>query len=80
MPAGAVVKNLPANAGGARDLSSIPRLEAYSREENDNPLQDSCLGIFTDREAWWPTVHEAAKNWTQLNNIMKHNIMKSLKT
>ena len=30
-------------------------------EGNGNPLQYSCLGNPTDREAWWATVYEAVK-------------------
>ena len=33
-----MVKNLPANAGGARDVSSIPGLGRSPGEENVNPL------------------------------------------
>ena len=36
-----LVKNLPANAGDARDVGSIPGLERSPEEENDNPLQNS---------------------------------------
>ena len=36
-----LVKNLPANAGDARDVGSIPGLERSPEEENDNPLQYS---------------------------------------
>ena len=38
------------------------------REGNGNPLQYSCLGNLTDRGAWKATVHEAAKNQTQLRD------------
>ena len=31
------------------------------REANGYPLQYSCLENFTDREAWWATVHGVAK-------------------
>ena len=37
-PGGSVVKNLPANAGDARDLSSIPG-SGRSPGSNGNPLQ-----------------------------------------
>ena len=40
---GAVVKNLPANAGDARDMSSIPGSGISSGIGNGNPLQYSCL-------------------------------------
>ena len=38
-----------------------PGLEKSSGEENVNPLQYSCLGNPIDTEAWWATVHGAAK-------------------
>ena len=38
-----VVKNLPANAGDKRDMSSIPGSGRSPGGGNDNPLQYSCL-------------------------------------
>ena len=35
---GAVVKNLPANAGDLRDIGSIPGLGRYPGERHGNPL------------------------------------------
>ena len=37
-------------------------------EGNGNPLQYSCLGNPMDREAWWATVHEVAKELDTLSN------------
>ena len=45
---GLAVKNSPANAG---DMGSIPGLGRSPGEENDNPLQFSCLGNPMDRGA-----------------------------
>ena len=45
-PGGAVVKNLPANAGDARDSGLIPGLGRSPGVGNDNPLQYSCLERF----------------------------------
>ena len=59
-----VVKNLPANAGGARDMGSIPASGRSPGIGNGNPLQYSCLGNPMDRGAWWATVHGVAKSWT----------------
>ena len=42
-PDGSVVKNLPANAGDAADVGSIPESRRSPGEEIDNPLQYSCL-------------------------------------
>ena len=47
-----VVKNLPANAGNARDTGSIPGLGRSPGEGNGNLLEYSCLENPTDREAW----------------------------
>ena len=55
---GSEVKNSPVNAG---DMGSIPGSGGSPGEENDNPLQYSCLGCPLDRGAWWAKVHEAAK-------------------
>ena len=57
-----LVKNLSANAGDIRDLSSIPGLKRDPEEGNDNPLQYSCLENSMDRGAWQAIVHEVAKN------------------
>ena len=38
-----IVKNLPANAGDAKDMSLIPRSGRSPGEGNGNPLQYSCL-------------------------------------
>ena len=51
-PGGAVVKNPPANAGGTRDVGSIPGSGSSSGEGNGNPLWYSCLGNSMDRGAW----------------------------
>ena len=51
-PGGSVVKNLPANARGSRDASSIPGSGRYP----DNPLQYSFQENPTDRGSWWATV------------------------
>ena len=52
------VKNPPVNA---EDVGSIPGLGRYPGEENDNPLQYSCLGNPMDRGVWQATVHGVAK-------------------
>ena len=56
-----MVKNLPVNAGDARDPGSIPGWGRSPGERNDNPLQDSCLGNPMDRGAWQATVHGVTK-------------------
>ena len=51
---GSVVKNPPANAGGA---GSVPGLGRSPGGGNDNPFQYSCLENLMDRGVWWATVH-----------------------
>ena len=58
---GAVVKNLPANAGEA---GSIPGFGRSPGGGIGNPLQYSCLGNPLDRGAWWATLHGVIKNQT----------------
>ena len=41
-------------------MNNYERRNNYG-EGNGNPLQYSCLKIFTDRGAWWDTVHGVAK-------------------
>ena len=67
-PAGAVVKNLPANAGDPRDVGSIPRSGRSPGVGGGNPLQYSCLEISMDRGVWWATVHGVSKSLTRLSH------------
>ena len=64
-PGGSVVKNLPTNAG---DMGLIPGLGRAPGEENDNPLQYSCLEIpWTDEPGRLQSMG-LQKNWTWLSN------------
>ena len=63
-PGGSVVKNVPANAGDAGDMSSVPGSRRSPGEGNDNPLQYSCLEDPMDTGAWQTTVHSVTKSWT----------------
>ena len=65
--ASAVVKNLSAKAGNARNEGLISELGRYPKGENGNPLQYSCLENSMHRGAWRPTVHGVTKNWTWLS-------------
>ena len=56
-----VVKNLSANAEGARNVDSVPGLGRSPGGGNGNPLQYSCLENCKGRGAWWATVHEVAE-------------------
>ena len=59
-----MVKKLPASAGAAGDVGSIPGSGRSPEEGNDNPLQYSCLENPMDRGAWWAAVHGVAKSQT----------------
>ena len=69
-PGGAVVKNLPGNAGDARDVGSIPGLRSSPGEGTGNLLQYSGLGNPTDTRAWWATVQGVMKIRTQLSTSL----------
>ena len=49
---GAVIKNLPANAGGPEDVISIPGSGRSPGGGHGNPLWCSCLENPMDGEAW----------------------------
>ena len=57
-----MVKNPPANAEDARDMSSIPGLGRSPGEGHGNLLQYSCLENPMDRGAWRATVHRVAES------------------
>ena len=63
-----MVENPPANAG---DVGLIPGSERSPGEENDNPLQSSCLGNTIDRGAWQATVHEVTKGSDETYRLNK---------
>ena len=64
---GAVLKNLPANAGDGRDASLIPGSGRSPGVGNGHPLQYSCLGNPMDRGAWWVTDHGITESQTHLS-------------
>ena len=64
-PGRAVVKNLPASAGNAREEGSILGLGRYLGGRNG---QYSCLENPMDRGAWQAIVRVVAKNRTQLSD------------
>ena len=59
-----MVKSLPANAGDARDMGSVPGLGKSPGAGKSNHLQYSCLKNSIDRGAWWAAVYGAAKSLT----------------
>ena len=58
-----LVKSMPANAGGARDMGSVPGSGSSLGGGNGNSLQCSCLEMPTDRGVW-ATVHGVTESWT----------------
>ena len=70
-PGGPVIKNSPANTGGARNMGSIPGWGRSPGVGYGNPLQNSCLNISMHRGAWRATVHEVTKTCTpeQLSSL-----------
>ena len=50
-PGGAVAQNLPASAGDARDMGSVPGSGIFSGLGNGNPVLYSCLKNPTNRGA-----------------------------
>ena len=58
-----MVKNMPANAGDARDMGSIPGSGRSPGVGNGNPLQYSFLGNPMDRGACQATVHRVTESW-----------------
>ena len=74
-----MVKNLPANAGDARDGDSIPGSEESSEGGNGNPLQYSCLENPRDRGAWQAAVHEVTElDTTSMQGDLIDNLLKLL--
>ena len=63
-----VVKNLPANAGDARDTGSIPGSGRSLGGGNGSPLQYSYLENPMDRGAWQAYNHWGRKSQTPLSN------------
>ena len=51
-PGGASEKNTPANAGGIRDVGSIPGSGRFPGGGHGSPLQCSCLDNPLDRGVW----------------------------
>ena len=79
IPVGSVVKNLPSDTGGTRNVGSIPRLGRAPGIGNGNPLQYSRLGNPMDRGAWQAMVHGVVKSHTRLCDY-KHHHHQEMKT
>ena len=77
-----MVKNPPANAGAAGDMSSTPGSRRSPGRGNGNPLQDSFLENPMDRGTWWALVHGVKKSQTSFfksDKILSMLIEKDLK-
>ena len=70
-----MVKKLPANAGDARDMHSIPGWGRSPGEGHGNPLQYSGLENPMDRGAWEATIHGVKKSRTRLKQLSTHACM-----
>jgi len=57
-----MVKNPPANAGDADDMSLIPESGRSPGGGHGKPFQYSCLENPMDRRAWQGTVHGIAES------------------
>ena len=57
----AVIKNLPASAGDARDVGSISGSGRSPEEGNGNPLQHSFPENSMDRGSWWAIIPPSCK-------------------
>ena len=47
-------------------------LKTFLGEENDNPLQYSCLENPVDKGAWWAAVHGVVQSQTWLKRLSMH--------
>ena len=65
---GSAVRNLPANAGDAGDVGSIPGSGRSPGGGHGNSLQYSCPENPMDRGAWQATAHGVTKSQTRLTN------------
>ena len=71
-PGGSVVKKLPANAGDARDMDSIPGSGRSSVAGPGNSLHYICLENSTDRGAWLARVHGGHKESDKTKGLSRH--------
>ena len=72
-PVALVVKNLPANAGGIRDVGLIPGLGRSPKWGHGNSiLLARILENPMDRGVWWTTAHGVAKSQTQMKQLSTH--------
>ena len=77
LPRWRVVKNLPANAGDARDTGLIPGSGRPPGRGHENPYHRSCLENHMDRGAWRAVVLGVAESRTRLSHstLIHTNLM-----
>ena len=74
-----VVKNSPANAGGAGDAGSIPVVGRFLRGGHGNPLQYAFLENPMDRGACWAAAHRVLKIQMHISTHVCKNMYRYLK-
>ena len=69
------VKNPSTRQEMQANTGSVPWLRRSPGQGNSYPFQYSCLENPMDRGAWWATVHNVTKSWTQLKWLSMHTCM-----
>ena len=69
-----MVKNPPANAEDAGDISLIPGSGISPGVEEGNPLQYSCLENSVDRGAWQVIIHWGHKESDMTEHAYPHMV------
>ena len=64
-----VAKNLPANAGDAKDVGLIPGSGRSPAGGHGQPLQYSSLEKPVGSGAWWAAVHRVTQSRTRLKQL-----------
>ena len=70
-----MVKNLPANAGDARDAGSTPESGRSPGGGNGNSLRYCCMKNPMDRGVWWAIVHGVSKSQTRLSTTQQQTTL-----
>ena len=70
-----LVKNLPANAGYARDVGSVPGSRRSPGGGHGYPLQYPCLENSMDRGAWQAAVHGVTHTHTHTTLLKAGHIL-----
>ena len=76
-PGGSAINSLPASAGDAKDVASIPGWGRSPEKGSCSPLQYSRLGNPIDRGAWQATVHGVPKELDRTEQLNNKNVISS---